>query len=75
VRKPGGEDQTERQRNRTKSRIRARVEHPFHVLKRLWGFVKVRYRGLAKNANCAFTALAMVNLYLAARRVPAWVRP
>ena len=35
----------------------------------------IRYKGLAKNANCAFTALAMVNLYLAARRVPAVVRP
>lgn len=45
-------------RNRTKSRTRARVEHPFLVLKRLWGFAKVRYRGLAKNANRAFTALA-----------------
>lgn len=75
VRKPDGEDEVERSRNRTKSRTRARVEHPFLVLKRLWGFAKVRYKGLAKNANCAFTALAMVNLYLAARRVPAVVRP
>ncbi|MCI1191270.1 IS5 family transposase [Calidifontimicrobium sp. SYSU G02091] len=75
VRKPGGEDEAERLRNRTKSRNRARVEHPLHVLKRLWGFAKVRYRGLAKNANCVFTALAMVNLYMAARRVPALVRP
>jgi IS5 family transposase len=71
VRKPDGE----RLRNRTKSRTRARVEHPFLVLKRLWGFAKVRYRGLAKNANRAFMALAMVNLYMAARRVPAVVRP
>ena len=75
VRKPDGEDEVERSRNRTKSRTRARVEHPFLVLKRLWGFAKVRSKGLAKNANCAFTALAMVNLYLAARRVPAVVRP
>ncbi len=74
VRKPDGEDEAERLRNRTKSRTRARVEHPFLVLKRLWGFAKVRYRGLAKNANRAFTALAMVNLYMAARRVPALVR-
>lgn len=74
VRKPDGEDQGERSRNRTKSRKRARVEHPFLVLKRLRGFAKVRYRGLAKNANRAFTALAMVNLYLAARRLPALVR-
>ncbi len=75
VRKPGGEDDAERQRNRTKSRTRARVEHVFHVIKRLWGFAKVRYRGLAKNANRTFTALALANLYMAARRVPALVRP
>ena len=43
-------------------------EHPFLTLKRLWGFAKVRYRGLAKNANRAFvqkriqTMLAMINL-------------
>lgn len=35
--------------NRARSRIRARGEHPFHVVKRLWGFAKVRYRGLGKN--------------------------
>ena len=74
VRFAGGVDEAERLRNRTKSRTRARVEHPFLVLKRLWGFAKVRYRGLAKNANRAFTALAMVNLYLAARRTPTLVR-
>lgn len=75
VRKPDGEDEAERLRNRTKSRTRARVERPFLVLKRLWGFAKVRYRGLAKNANRVFTALAMVNLYMAVRRVPALARP
>ncbi|MEX3606540.1 MAG: transposase, partial [Burkholderia sp.] len=40
-----------RRKNRNKSRIRARVEHVFTVIKRLWGFTKVRYRGLAKNAS------------------------
>jgi len=75
VRQPWGEDEAERLRNRTKSRTRARVEHAFLVLKRLWGFAKVRYRGLAKNANRTFTALAMVNLYMVARRMPALVRP
>jgi IS5 family transposase len=75
VRQPWGEDEAERLRNRTKSKTRARVEHAFLVLKRLWGFAKVRYRGLAKNANRTFTALAMVNLYMGARRVPALVRP
>jgi IS5 family transposase len=38
------------------------VEYPFLVLKRLWGFAKMRYRGLAKNANRAFAMLALVNL-------------
>jgi hypothetical protein len=48
--------------NRRKSSVRAKVEHPFLIIKRLWGFAKVRYRGLAKNANRAFAMLAMVNL-------------
>src|SRR6185503_1025365 len=42
--------------NRARSRIRAHVEHPFLVVKRLWGFEKVRYRGLAKNLTRAFAA-------------------
>ena len=45
-----------RDKNRNKSRIRARGEHVFGVVKRLWGFGKVRYRGLQKNAKRAFTA-------------------
>jgi len=49
--------------NRTRSRHRARGEHPFHVVKHLWGFVKVRYRGLAKNAARAFTMFGLANLY------------
>ena len=49
--------------NRARSRVRAFGEHPFLVMKRLWGFDKVRYRGLAKNAARAFTALALTNLY------------
>jgi IS5 family transposase len=51
------------------------VEHVFHVLKRLFGFAKVRYRGLEKNANRVFTALALVNLVTACRRMPGMVRP
>ena len=62
-------------RNRNKSTIRARVEHVFGVVKRLWGFGKVRYRGLAKNATRAFTALALANIYLARQRLMAQVRP
>jgi IS5 family transposase len=59
----------ERTRNRTKSRVRSRVEHVFHVLKCRFGFTKVRYRGLEKNANHLFAALALVNLVMAKRRL------
>lgn len=48
--------------NRRKSAVRAKVEHVFRPIKTLWGFAKVRYRGLKKNANRAFTLLAMVNI-------------
>lgn len=64
-----------RSKNRNKSRIRARVEHVFGVIKRLWGFGKVRYRGLKKNATRAFTALALANIYLSRERLMAQVRP
>jgi IS5 family transposase len=53
--------------NRTKSKIRAKVEHPFLVIKRLWGFTKVRYRGIAKNATRAYMACALANLFLVRR--------
>ncbi|HHK0610877.1 TPA: IS5 family transposase [Pseudomonas aeruginosa] len=69
VRKGGQIDEAERGRNRNKSRIRARVEHVFGVIKRLWGFNKVRYRGLAKNANRSFVLLGLANLYLARTRL------
>ena len=55
--------------NRIKSRVRARVEHVFAVVKRLWKFDKVRYRGLAKNATRAFVATALANIFLARGRL------
>ena len=51
--------------NRARSRRRARGEHAFRVVKQLWGFRKVRYRGLAKNLARAQTMFALANLYLA----------
>lgn len=61
--------------NRARSRTRARGEHPFHVVKRLWGFTKVRYRGLAKNLARAFIAFGLANLYAVRRQLlPASVR-
>ncbi len=51
--------------NTKSNRVRARVEHAFGVIKHLWGYRKVRYRGLAKNAAQVFTLFALANLYLA----------
>lgn len=70
VRRHNGEvDEAERAKNRNKSKVRARVEHVFAVVKRLWGFTKVRYRGLAKNATRAFTVLALANIYMCRKRL------
>ena len=72
VRNRSGEvDELKRAKNRNKSKIRARVEHVFGVVKRLWGFSKVRYRGLAKNATRAFTALALANIFMCRKRLMA----
>ena len=56
-------DVVEQRKNRNKSRVRAKGEHPFLVLKRLFGFAKVRYRGIAKNAERLYVACALVNLF------------
>lgn len=69
VRRGGEVDAAERARKRTQSKIRARVEHVFAVVKRLWGFAKVRYRGLDQNANRSFVVLGLANLYLARARL------
>ena len=50
--------------NQTRSRVRARCEHIFRVVKCSWGFTKVRYRGLAKNTARALSTFALANLYL-----------
>ena len=62
-------DEAVRARNRTKARVRARVEHPFLVIKRIFGFAKTRYKGLAKNAHRLFVTCALANLYLMRRRL------
>ena len=69
VRKGEETEGVKRAKNRNKSKVRARVEHMFAVVKRLWGFTKVRYRGLAKNATRAFVALGLANIYLARARL------
>jgi len=75
TRRNGVVNQELKVKNRNKSKIRSRVEHVFGVIKRLWGFGKVRYRGLQKNATRAFTALALANIYLSRQRLMAQVRP
>jgi IS5 family transposase len=62
-------DEVERAKNRTKSSVRSNVEHVFAVMKLKFGFVKVRYRGLKKNANRLFTTCALVNLFLVRRKL------
>lgn len=54
-------------RNRRKSGVRAKVEFPFRIIKRLWGHARVRYRGLAKNTAQLFSLFALSNLYQARR--------
>lgn len=44
-------------------------EHAFHVVKRLWGFNKVRYRGLTRNTARAYAAFALANLYMVRRKL------
>ncbi len=67
--------EADKQTNRRKSSVRSKIEHPFLTLKRISGFAKVRYRGLAKNANRAFAMLAMINLSKWGRPLTAQVRP
>ena len=64
-------EELERLVNRGKSRVRSRVEHVFAVVKKLWGFTRVRYRGLAKNGTRAFVVTALANLFLARKRLMA----
>ncbi len=65
-------DEVERAKNRTKSRVRSRVEHVFGVMKPKFGFVKARYRGPQKNANRVFAPCALVNLFVALRNYCGW---
>ena len=67
--------EADKETNRRKSSIRAKVEHRFYTLKRVWGFAKTRYRGLAKNANRAFAMLAMINLVKWGMPLTGQVRP
>ena len=52
---------------KAKASIRAKVEHPFHIIKNLFGYRKVRYKGLAKNQAQLFSLFGLANLVLATR--------
>jgi IS5 family transposase len=64
-------DPIEEDINRLIAKVRARVEHPFRVIKRQFGYLKTRYRGLAKNRAQLFTLFALGNLFLVRRRLQA----
>ena len=55
--------EAQRARNRIQSKIRSKVEHPFQIMKRVFGFTKVRYRGLFKNTHRVQVTCALVNLF------------
>ena len=57
----------EKETNRLLSKTRSRGEHIFLIAKRIFGFSKVRYKGLAKNTNFAFVLFALSNLYMVRR--------
>ncbi len=64
-----GIDEEERAKNRTKSSVRSKVEHVFQVMKLKFGFVKLRYRGLKKNAHQLFVICGLVNLFLSRQKL------
>jgi len=64
-----GIDEEERAKNRTKSSVRSKVEHVFQVMKLKFGFVKLRYRGLKKNAHQLFVVCGLVNLFLSRQKL------
>jgi Transposase DDE domain len=62
---------SQKKRNRRNSAIRARVEHLFRIVKRQFGYTKVRYRGLAKNTAQVMVLIGLANLYALRRRLAA----
>ena len=52
---------------KTKASVRAFVEHPFHIVKNLFHYRKVRYRGLAKNGHLLYTLFGLANVAIAGR--------
>ncbi|MGE4481595.1 IS5 family transposase [Acidocella sp.] len=65
----GVANEAEKAKNRRKSKARAKVEHCFAVIKRVFGFTKVRYMEIDKNADGLFASCALVNLFMLRRRL------
>ena len=61
--------EAQRARNRSQSSVRSKVEHPFQIMKQVFGFTKVRYRGLFKNTHRVHVTCALVNLFLVRKRL------
>jgi IS5 family transposase len=62
-------DEVERGKNRTKSKVCAKVEHPFLVIKRVFGFASVRYRRLAKITHRLWMSCGLTNLFILRHRL------
>jgi transposase, IS5 family len=73
--KEGREKRAIEKREKHKASIRAKVEHPFRVIKRRFGLTKVRFRGLAKNAAHVITLFALSNLWMARCKLLAMTAP
>ena len=69
VKTKAGVDEEQKRKNRTKARVRSKVEWPFRILKRVFGFTKVRYRGLQRNHEWLCAAFALINIYQHRRRL------
>ena len=69
VKTKAGVDEEQKRKNRVKARVRAKVEWPFRILKCIFGFTKVRYRGIKKNHEWLCAAFATINIYQHRRRL------
>jgi IS5 family transposase len=69
VKTKAGVDEAEKRRNSTKARVRAKVEWPLRIVKRVFGFTKVRHRGLKKNHQWMCAGCALANLYKNRKRL------
>ena len=64
-----GVDEDEKRKNRTKSLVREKVEWPFRIIKRVFAYTKVRYRGIVKNHHWHLAVYALVNIYQHRKRL------